>query len=653
LLAVVFREDLLHLSGGSSLAQSSAMTLTRAPLLFAASLLALVMATAPAAAASTPAAARLDSRLRQAAEEQSRDGQRVIVRVRPGSRASVRRALVDHGDRILAEHAELDAITALVHGDDVAALAQHDFIVSVSSDAPVRANLLGGLLGVVGGVVDGVVDVLGSILLPNGADTSGAAVPPSVLRSTLGVNNATATGKGVGVAIIDSGLEMSSDFYGRVTAFYDFTKGGVAASPYDDYGHGTHVAGTIGGSGAMSQDNNYRGVAPNVKLVVLKVLDKTGAGWTSDVIRAIDFAVANRFTLKIDIINLSLGHPIYEPAATDPLVQAVERAARAGLIVVASAGNFGKNPETGLPGYAGITSPGNAPSAITVGAVRTEDTASRHDDRIADYSSAGPSWYDAFVKPDVVAPGHNIVAIGAKQGTLYKTYPALKAADGDYMRLSGTSMAAAVATGSIALLLETNRTANQYPTRPSLTPNAVKAILQYTALEIHDKAGATYDPLRKGGGSLNAKGGIDLGRAINTSAAPGTYWLTAPPSPWTKIAGDYLSWSREIIWGAKIAWGTTIEANHGAWSTQIIWGTDDQIIWGTDDQIIWGTDMVWLGAQAWTDTVVWGTDAIGVDNGNTVVWGTTGGLTPDTTAWKSLTDATSTTAGVSATALLP
>src|SRR6185312_9230090 len=179
----------------------------------------------------------------------------------------------------------------------------------------------------------------------------------------------------VGVAVIDSGLEMSAEFQYRVTAFYDFTNGGFAAkAPFDDYGHGTHVAGIIGGSGALSTNAAYHGLAPKVKFVILKVLDKNGAGYTSDVIRAVDFAVANKAALGIDIINLSLGHPIYEPAATDPLDQAVERATRAGIVVVAAAGNYGKNPDTGEFGYGGITSPGNAPSAITVGAVRTEDT---------------------------------------------------------------------------------------------------------------------------------------------------------------------------------------------------------------------------------------------------------------------------------------
>ena len=598
-----------------------------------------------AATAAPRHGSRLDNHLRAVIEAQTNEPQRVIIRVRTGYRETLRRALVEHGDRILAIHESLDAVAALVHYEDLDALAQQDFIASVSTDAPVQAEgLLGGVLGVVGGLVQTVGNVVGAILLPNGADTSGPAVPPSVLRSTLGVNNSNQTGQGVGVAIIDSGLEMSWEFSGRLTKFYDFTKGGIEAPAYDDYGHGTHVAGTIGGSGALSSYNEYRGLAPNVKFVVLKVLDKNGAGWTTDVIKAIDFAVANRVALGIDIINLSLGHPIYEPASTDPLVQAVERAVRAGIVVVTAAGNYGKNPETGQLGYAGITSPGNAPSAITVGAVRTEDTVSRGDDRIADYSSAGPTWYDGLVKPDVVAPGHNIVAVAAKQGTLFKTYPSLKAADGDYMRLSGTSMATAVATGSIALLVEANRTANQYPAHRSLTPNAIKAILHYTALAVRDANGVEYGPLREGAGGLNPKGAIELGRTINTGAAVGSYWLWSTPSPWTKIGSEYWSWNKSVTWGTQIIWGTTIENNYLAWSNQIIWGTDEQIIWGTDEQIIWGTtDLVWSDPQSWAQSTVWGA--------NSVTW--TGGLSAQTATWKSLAATTANAATISATSLTP
>jgi serine protease AprX len=593
---------------------------------------------APAAAAGQSRRSRLDQALQRELDAASRGEKRVIIRTRGDARSAVRRALTAHGDRILAEHAEIDALTAVVHSDDLESLAAQDGVISVSTDAVVRAKLLGGLLGLVGGVLNTVT----GILLPNGADTSGAAVAPAVLRSTLGVSSTSWSGRGVGVAVIDSGLEMSYEFQGRVRAFYDFTNGrAVSATPYDDYGHGTHIASTIGGSGQLSSDRQYRGLAPNVNFIVFKVLDKNGSGWTSDVIRAVDFAVANRQALGIHVINLSLGHPIYEPAATDPLVQAVERATRAGIIVVAAAGNMGKNPETGEVGYAGITSPGNAPSAITVGALRTEDTISRKDDRIADYSSSGPTWYDGLVKPDVVAPGHNIVAAAAKRGTLYQSYSQLKAADGDYMRLSGTSMATAVTTGTVALLLEANRSANNYPTGPSLTANATKAILQYTAFDVKDASGASYDALRQGGGALNAKGAIDLGRAINTSTATGDTWLTYAPSTWTKIGTDYLTWKQAVIWGLSIVEGATVNFNQQAWANAVIWGLDTPA-WS--NAVIWGLDLVWTDPQSWANAVIWGLHNIGITNGDAVIWGLTGGMTSNTTAWGNLegeTDATS------------
>ena len=121
----------------------------------------------------------------------------------------------------------------------------------------------------------------------------------------------------------------------------------------------------------------------------MRALDQNGSGYTSNVINAINFAVANKSSLGIDIINLSLGHPIYEPASSDPLVAAVEKAVAAGIVVVASAGNFGGDPTTHVTGYGGITSPGNAPDAITVGALDTLQTVTRGDDGVAWYSSAG------------------------------------------------------------------------------------------------------------------------------------------------------------------------------------------------------------------------------------------------------------------------
>jgi hypothetical protein len=211
-----------------------------------------------------------------------------------------------------------------------------------------------------------------------------AALSPYSLRSTLALDAATGptatttrTGAAVTVAVIDSGLLQDGGGTDRILTTRDFTGGSGDPSevaPLDPYGHGTHVAGVIGGD-----QTEIKGVAPGAKFVSLRVLDELGRGQTSDVIAALQWAVANRAAYGIDVLNLSLGHPIYEPAATDPLVQAVEAAVRAGIVVV-SAGNIGTSPATGLVGYGGITSPGNAPSAITVGAIDTRQTTTRDDD---------------------------------------------------------------------------------------------------------------------------------------------------------------------------------------------------------------------------------------------------------------------------------
>ena len=227
-----------------------------------------------------------------------------------------------------------------------------------------------------------------------------------MLLQSLGLERSYLTGAEVGVAVIDSGIDNARGRF-NVVHRYDFTATGVSEKTSDDYGHGTHVAGLIGGNGIDTHGFDA-GIAPGVRLIDLKVLDEVGAGYTSDVVLAVEYAVANRQALGIDVINLSLGHPIYEPAASDPLVLAVERAVNAGIVVVVSAGNVGRNLETGGVGYAGVTSPGNAPSAITVGAVNTKGTESRDDDEVAKYSSRGPTWYDAYAKPDVVAPGTRI-----------------------------------------------------------------------------------------------------------------------------------------------------------------------------------------------------------------------------------------------------
>ena len=277
-------------------------------------------------------------------------------------------------------------------------------------------------------------------------------------------------GGGIGVAVIDSGIAPHSAIGSRVIARANFvsTEPGVSGDPF---GHGTHVAGMIGGINTRVTAAYAGGSAPAVSFVDVRVLGRTGMGYTSDVLAGIDWVIANKTRYGIRVINLSLGHPVAESSSTDPLCLAVERAVRAGIVVVASAGNYGVAP-SGAPVLGGITSPGNSPAAITVGAIDTKGTSDRYDDVVAPYSSKGPTAIDLTVKPDVVAPGTRIVSAESAGSYLLKTYPQWHVAgtgNNAYLRLSGTSMAAAAVSGGVALLLDAE---------PGMSPAQVKVVLQ-------------------------------------------------------------------------------------------------------------------------------------------------------------------------------
>ena len=438
---------------------------------------------------------KLDSALTERVLLKNAARQQVIIRVKDGNPAALAATLRALGETVGRVYPGIGSIAASLTVDQIRALSAHHSVASISTDAVVLADQ--------------------------------TTTSPYTVRGTLGLPVLSPGGSRIGIAVIDSGIEPGPEFGDRIVAFYDFTQGGIARPASDAYGHGTHVAGLIAGDGRQSQ-KRYRGVAHKARLIVLKVLDENGQGRTSDVISAIEYATANKDQLGIEIINLSLGHPIYEPAETDPLVQAVEAAARAGIHVVASAGNYGLNPETSEPGYAGIVSPANAPSAIAVGAETTVDTKVRSDDRVTRYSSRGPSWYDGTAKPDLVAPGHAMVSVAARSSSLYLNNPGLRVGD-SYLRLSGTSMAAGVVSGTLALVIEANRTA--FAGSPPLTPNAAKALLQFTALKVHDELGAEYDTLTQGAGSVNPAGAIDLASKIDPSAPVASWWLTTGDHP--------------------------------------------------------------------------------------------------------------------------
>src|SRR4029453_18134755 len=204
---------------------------------------------------------------------------------------------------------------------------------------------------------------------------------------------------------------------------------------------------------------------------------------------------------NIRVVNLSLGRPVTESYLDDPMAQAIERVYRAGVVVVASAGNYGKTQD-GRMVFGGITSPGNSPLAITAGALDTKGTVARSDDSVADFSSRGPTLYDRIIKPDLAAPGRRIVSLYAPGSTLAKKYPA-NLADGNgengLFTLSGTSMAAAVVSGAAALVLEAN---------PQLNPLQARIALQMSSTFLPDEGLAAA-----GAGSLNAAAAVKLAQS--------------------------------------------------------------------------------------------------------------------------------------------
>jgi serine protease AprX len=431
-------------------------------------------------------------------------------------------------------------------------------------------------------------------------------VGADVVRQQLGYD-----GAGIGVAVIDSGVtnwhndlaDPAAPTTQRVDQFVDFV-GGQSQS-YDDYGHGTHVAGIIAGNGADA--NGARaGIAPKARLVVLKVLDKDGRGRISDVIAAIDHAVAHKSEFNIRILNMSIGAGVYESYHTDLLTLAAKRAVEEGIVVVAAGGNHGRNDD-GVVQHGAISAPGNAPWVITVGASSHMGTTSRADDTIATFSSRGPTAYDHAAKPDLVAPGVGIYSLSSPGSMMYDRWEAYLLPGAEtapylpYLSLSGTSQASPVVAGTVALMLQAN---------PSLTPNAVKAILQYTA-EMYD--GHSY--LAQGAGFLNARGAVDLALAFNT--APAARPSTLP------------EWSKQIIWGNHQVPGGELTSTASAWATNVAWGAatdaDDELVtWG----LCWGTECG-VGGSGWSswgvscsgiacDTIVWGSE-----QSVNVVWGDT------------------------------
>ncbi|HWT88945.1 MAG TPA: S8 family peptidase [Candidatus Angelobacter sp.] len=445
-------------------------------------------------------------------------------------------------------------------------------------------------------------------------------------------------GTGVGVAVIDSGVTAVGDLYwwnptnqtygSRVVYSQSFVPGTIDTS--DQYGHGTHVAGIIGSEGWFSTGGSFthtfKGIAPNTNIINLRVLDQNGAGTDSSVIAAIQAAISLKSTYNIRVINLSFGRQVYESYTVDPLCQAAEAAWNAGIVVVAAAGNQGRNDSVGTEGYGTIAAPGNDPYVITVGAMKTANTSTRNDDTIASYSSKGPTAYDFVVKPDIVAPGNQVVStlapnaslLGAPTDVYLSEYSASTSTSlnsggnarnnrknstsslttntisTSYMRLSGTSMATPVASGAAVLLLQEN---------PNLTPDQVKARLMKTASKTFPASSTAtdattgitytdyYDIFTIGAGYLDVAAALSSDDLADAPAVSPTVTYDPTTQSVYLVTGTSVVWGTDALWDTSVVWGTNVFVN----GSSVVWGTS--VCWGSSTSsgfsVVWGTGVPW------------------------------------------------------------
>jgi serine protease AprX len=402
-------------------------------------------------------------------------------------------------------------------------------------------------------------------------------------------------GAGVNVAVVDSGVALHPDMQALTTVVDFVAHNNPGPAPAEDSidpnGHGTHVAGIIAGNGALS-GGRHAGIAPEAGLISVRVLDGLGRGATSDVLGGLQWLLANHAERGIRVVNLSLGHPVFEPAEDDPLVEAVEALWDAGVVVVCSAGNRGRS------GWVTITSPCNSRKVITVGASNDVDTPGTGDDKVATYSSRGPTAFDLFAKPDLVAPGNRIVSLRVPGSHFDTLLPERRvAADPenpevlDYYEMSGTSMAAPIVAGTAALMIQQD---------PTLTPASVKARLMMSALKP-----AFGDPMLSGAGLLDV-----------LAALRGTWTAPAAPSP--RATADETT-GLIAFENTSILWGDDVFALPTLWANSVVWTNPqaplDPIVWTSGEMWpegenavqgeLWPNGECWPEGEMWPDSPLW------------------------------------------------
>lgn len=366
--------------------------------------------------------------------------------------------------------------------------------------------------------------------------------PPNYYLDTLGVRQVWdigLDGRGIAVAVIDSGISTDKDFNKRLVARRNFYS--KPRNVNDTFGHGTHVAGIIGGNGADS-NGLYAGIAPGVNLISLKIGNNGGMAYESDAVEAMQWVLEHKDRYNIRVVNLSINSTVEGSYHASPLGAAAEILWFNSVVVVASAGNAGK-------GYDTINAaPASDPFVITVGASNENGDANPANDTLATFS-AGGTTLDGFNKPDLVAPGQGIVSVLSSRSDWDEEYPDRVVHEGQYFRLSGTSMSAPMVAGAVALLLQDE---------PDLTPDQVKYRLVNASTSVDGQpyldvyAAVTIDT----DGSLNT--GLEASQLL---------WTGDEPVEWNSVNWNSVNWN-SVNWNSvnwnSVNWNS-VNWNSVAW----------------------------------------------------------------------------------------
>jgi len=533
------------------------------------------------------------------------------------------------------------------HSESIAnnALITSSYIVQASSAADARNVVIK-----VGGRVTATLNIINAV----GADLSEDQVEwlrtqPERIKvfrdSTLNVSGSVAethyptligaaelheqgiNGKGITIAVLDTGLwkseatECSADGKMRILAQYDATvRRRRGDDDHDDWspvpqsdrcsrrrdrgiddwnGHGTHIT-SIMMSSDRSEAGRYQGVAPNANVVAVRAFEPDGSGSYLNVIKALDWIVSNQKKYKIRILNLSFGATAASHYWDDPVNQAIMAAWKKGIIVVVAAGNGGPGPMT-------VGVPANVPYVITVGAMTdnyTPDDTS--DDRLATFSAAGPT-FEGFVKPELVAPGGHMLGQMPPYAWLPLEHPEYVHQVNDNFTMSGTSQAAAVVSGVMALMLQLD---------PKLSPDAAKCRVMASARTARRDDGThAYSVFQQGAGLVDAVAATSnyavdcANRNMNIKddlkgkkhyAGPsgvdenGTYYLVDEHG--TRLSGRGFEWIQGSLWRSGAVW-----AEGSVWPEGVLW--NQGVLWNRRSSL--NSDSLLNQGSVWPEGSVW------------------------------------------------